>query len=153
MSIETVRAFFAEHASDIEVAELQRSSETRSLSAAYIKPAQIPKALTLKVGDRIILLMASGDARVDNKKSKAALEQSQIVGSRGGVCRYRSCRRRRMPFGLAIPLPIYCDVLLRRFDVVVTGGGSTHSAIRISPSRMASLVGAQWVDVCQPPAH
>jgi prolyl-tRNA editing enzyme YbaK/EbsC (Cys-tRNA(Pro) deacylase) len=155
MSIETVRAFLEQYAKDIEVAELERGSETKALSAAWnIKPAQIAKALTLKVGDRTVLLMACGDARLDNKKIKAVLggkarmvapeEAAAITGHPvGGVC----------PFGLATALPIYCDVLLRRFDVVVTGGGSTHSAIRISPSRMASLVGAEWVDVCEVPAN
>lgn len=153
MSIETVRAFLAQHARDIEVTELERSSETISLSAAWkIQPAQIAKALTLKVGDRIVLLMACGDARLDNRKIKAALggkarmlppeEAAAVTGHPvGGVC----------PFGLASPVPVYCDMLLRRFDVVVTGGGSTHSAIRISPTRMAQLAGAQWVDVCEPP--
>jgi prolyl-tRNA editing enzyme YbaK/EbsC (Cys-tRNA(Pro) deacylase) len=98
--------------------------------------------------------MASGHAHLDNKKMKAVLgskarmvapeEAAAITGHPvGGVC----------PFGLANPLPIYCDVLLRRFDVVVTGGGSTHSAVRICPSRMASLVGAEWIDVCEPPTH
>ncbi|HUA52570.1 MAG TPA: YbaK/EbsC family protein, partial [Candidatus Sulfotelmatobacter sp.] len=57
----------------------------------------------------------------------------------GGVC----------PFGLATPLPIYCDVLLRSFDIVVPAAGSTHSAMRINPLRMAALVGAEWVDVCE----
>lgn len=57
----------------------------------------------------------------------------------GGVC----------PFGLKAPLPIYCDVSLKAFDVVVPAAGSTHSAVRIAPQRMAELVGAEWVDVCE----
>jgi prolyl-tRNA editing enzyme YbaK/EbsC (Cys-tRNA(Pro) deacylase) len=56
----------------------------------------------------------------------------------GGVC----------PFGLATPLPVYCDVSLKAFEEVVPAAGSTHSALRISPARMAELVKAQWVDVC-----
>jgi prolyl-tRNA editing enzyme YbaK/EbsC (Cys-tRNA(Pro) deacylase) len=56
----------------------------------------------------------------------------------GGVC----------PFGLATPVPIYCDVQLRAFDEVVPGAGSTHTALRIAPDRMAALSGAQWVDIC-----
>lgn len=155
MSIESVRAFFARHAPDIEVAELERGSETKWLSAAWgLKPAQIAKALTLRAGDRTIILMACGDARLDNKKAKAALggkvrmmapeEAAAITGHPvGGVC----------PFGLAEPLPVYCDVLLKRFDTVVTGGGSTHSAVRIDPLRMAALTSATWVDVCEPPVN
>ena len=153
MSLDSVRAFLAEKAPDVQVVELERSSETNSLAAAWgVKPAQIAKALSLKVGDRNFLLMACGDSRLDNKKIKALLggkvkmlppEEATVVTGHpvGGVC----------PFGLATPLPIYCDVQLRRFDVAVTGGGSTHSAIRINPVRMANLVGAEWVDVCDPP--
>jgi prolyl-tRNA editing enzyme YbaK/EbsC (Cys-tRNA(Pro) deacylase) len=50
----------------------------------------------------------------------------------GGVC----------PFGLATPMPIYCDVQLRAFDEVVPGAGSTHTALHIAPDRMAVLTGA-----------
>jgi len=57
----------------------------------------------------------------------------------GGVC----------PFGLATPLPVYCDVSLRAYDEVLPAAGSTHSAVRIAPRRLAELVGAQWVDVSQ----
>jgi len=53
------------------------------------------------------------------------------------------------PFGLATSLPVYCDVSLRAFDEVVPAAGSPHSALRICPLRMAELVGAEWVDVCQ----
>jgi len=56
----------------------------------------------------------------------------------GGVC----------PFGLKTPLPVYCDISLQAFDEVVPAAGSTHSAVRIAPSRMAELVAAEWVDVC-----
>ena len=61
----------------------------------------------------------------------------------GGVC----------PFGLKAPLPVYCDVSLKAFDVVVPAAGSTHSAVRITPQRMAELTNAEWVDVCQAPVE
>src|SRR5947209_1140995 len=120
MSLESVRAFLAEKAPDIEIVDLDRSSETHSLAAAWqIQPAQIAKTLTLRVGDRNLLLVACGDSRLDNKKVKAALggkprmlpaEEAAVVTGHpvGGVC----------PFGLATPLPIYCDILLRRYDIV-----------------------------------
>jgi prolyl-tRNA editing enzyme YbaK/EbsC (Cys-tRNA(Pro) deacylase) len=50
---------------------------------------------------------------------------------------------------LASPLPVYCDVSLKAFDEVVPAAGSTNSALRINPIRMANLLDAQWVDVCQ----
>jgi prolyl-tRNA editing enzyme YbaK/EbsC (Cys-tRNA(Pro) deacylase) len=151
MSIESVREFLTRHASDLAVMELERASETRWLSAALlIKAAQIAKSLVLRVSDRYILLIACGDARLDNNKAKAifngklrfvAAEEAAILTGHapGGMC----------PFGLVSPLPIYCDVLLKRFDVVVTGGGATHSAVKINPLRMAAITGAEWVDVCK----
>ena len=152
MSLESVRAFFAENAPDIAIIESDLSSATVALAAeAYgVEPARIAKTLSLRVGERVVLIVASGTARMDNKKVKALLggkpkmlgleEVAGITGHEvGGVC----------PFGLKTPLPIYCDVSLRAFDEVVPAAGSTHSALRINPLRMADLVGAEWVDVCQ----
>ena len=151
MSLQSVRAFLAERAPDIAIVELGTSSQTTTLSAAWgVKPAQIAKTLALRVGERNVLLIACGDSRLDNKKVKSAFggkakmlppeEAAAITGHPvGGVC----------PFGLATPLPVYCDVMLKAYDEVVPGAGSTHAALRINPLRMAELVGAQWVDVCE----
>ena len=152
MSLESVRAFFAEKAPDISVIESDKSSATVVLAAeAYgVEPARIAKTLSLRVGDRVVLIVASGTARMDNKKIKALFggkpkmlgldEVAHITGHEvGGVC----------PFGLKTPLPIYCDVSLKAFDIVVPAAGSTHSAVRIAPSRMAELTSAEWVDVCE----
>ena len=151
MSLDSVRAFFAEKAPDIAVIESEMSSATVALAAqAYgVEPARIAKTLSLRVGERVVLIVASGTARMDNKKVKArfggkpkmldAGEVAEITGHEvGGVC----------PFGLKTPLPVYCDVSLRAFDEVVPAAGSTHSAVRIAPMRMAELVAAEWVDVC-----
>ena len=152
MSLESVRAFFAEKAPDIRVIETQASSATVAQAAAAhgVAPGQIAKTLSLRLGDRIVLIVVAGDARLDNKKTKAAfgakprmLEAEEVAGLTGhpvgGVC----------PFGLANPLPIYCDESLRDLGEVVPAAGSIHSAVRIAPLRMAELVGAEWVDVCQ----
>ena len=152
MSIQSVRAFFAEKAPDIAVIESTMSSTTVILAAeAYgVEPARIAKTLSLRVGDRVVLIVAAGTSRMDNKKVKAAFgvkpkmlgvdEVAEITGHEvGGVC----------PFGLKTPLPVYCDVSLWAFDIVVPAAGSTHSAVRIAPERMAELTGAEWVDVCQ----
>ena len=155
MSIESVRAFFAEKAPEIAVIESPLSSATVALAAqAYgVEPGRIAKTLSLRIGERALLIVTSGTSRMDNRKLKArfggkpkmlgAEEVAEITGHEvGGVC----------PFGLKTPLPIYCDVSLQAFDQVVPAAGSTHSAVRIAPSRMAELAGAEWVDVCQVPA-
>jgi prolyl-tRNA editing enzyme YbaK/EbsC (Cys-tRNA(Pro) deacylase) len=152
MSLESVRAFFAEKAPDIAVIESPMSSATVALAAeAYgVEPGRIAKTLSLRIGERVVLIVAT--ARMDNKKIKTLFggkpkmlgldEVAEITGHEvGGVC----------PFGLKTPLPVYCDVSLRAFDEVVPAAGSTHSAVRITPARMADLTAAEWVDVCQDP--
>jgi prolyl-tRNA editing enzyme YbaK/EbsC (Cys-tRNA(Pro) deacylase) len=154
MSLESVRAFFAANAPDIAVIESPVSSATVALAAeAYgVEPARIAKTLSLRVGDRVLLIVVAGTSRMDNKKVKAQFggkpkmlgldEVVEITGHEvGGVC----------PFGLKTPLPVYCDTSLKAFDIVVPAAGSTHSAIRIAPMRMAELTAAEWVDVCQGP--
>jgi prolyl-tRNA editing enzyme YbaK/EbsC (Cys-tRNA(Pro) deacylase) len=152
MSLQSVRAFFAENAPDISVIESPISSATVMLAAeAYgVEPGRIAKTLSLRIGERVILIVASGTSRMDNKKVKTQFggkpkmlgleEVAEITGHEvGGVC----------PFGLKSPLPIYCDVSLKAFDEVVPAAGSTHSAVRITPDRMAELTAAEWVDVCE----
>ena len=152
MSLESVRAFFADKAPDIAVIESPDSSATVTLAAAAygVEPARIAKTLSLRIGERVVLIVASGTSRMDNRKLKARFggkpkmlgidEVAEIPGHEvGGVC----------PFGLKTPLPVYCDLSLKAFDEVVPAAGSTHSAVRIAPSRMAELVDAEWIDVCQ----
>lgn len=155
MTLQSVQQFLDAHAPDIKIIELGESTATVELAARGhgVLPAQIAKTLCLKVNDQPLLVVASGTSRLDNKKVKAAFggkpkmpDAEEVVSLTGhpvgGVC----------PFGLASPLPIYCDVSLKAFDEVIPAAGSTHSALRISPSRLVELVGAIWVDVCQDPS-
>jgi prolyl-tRNA editing enzyme YbaK/EbsC (Cys-tRNA(Pro) deacylase) len=152
MSLESVRAFFAEHAPDVEVIVTEASSATVALAAEAhgVTPAQIAKTICLRVGDETMLVVTSGVARLDNRKFKDRMGgKPRMLGGEevlaatshppGGVC----------PFGLPAPLPIYCDLSLKPFDEVVPAAGATNAAVRITPQRMADLVGAVWVDVCQ----
>lgn len=154
MSIESVRQFFAGKAPDIEIIELRQSTATVELAAQAhgVAPAQIAKTLSLRVGDEVVLVVACGDSRLDNKKLRQVLggrpkmlsadEVSALTGHPvGGVC----------PFGLAQDLPVYCDERLQEFDFVLPAAGSINSAVRISPLRLAELTAARWVDVCRHP--
>ncbi|SJZ55516.1 Cys-tRNA(Pro) deacylase, prolyl-tRNA editing enzyme YbaK/EbsC [Enhydrobacter aerosaccus] len=154
MTVESVRAFLDEHAPDIKIIELPDSTATVEMAAKGhgVLPAQIAKTLSLRIKDRVLLVVASGTARLNNRKIKdllggkprmlAAEEVAELTGHPvGGVC----------PFGLATPLPVYCDLSLKAFDEILPAAGSTHSALRITPDRLAALVKAEWVDVCDQP--
>ena len=153
MGIPAVRAFFAEHAPDLEVLELDADTSTVANAAAAhgVAPGQIAKTLAFHVGGDPFLLVARGDARIANGKIKAvfggkarmldAERVAELTGHPvGGVC----------PFALATPLPVYCDLQLRDFAIVLPAAGGANSAVAIDPDRLADLTRARWVDVCQP---
>jgi prolyl-tRNA editing enzyme YbaK/EbsC (Cys-tRNA(Pro) deacylase) len=150
MSIESVRAFLAEHAPDLEIIDQGASTATVELAAKAlgVESARIAKTLAIRVKEQVLLVVARGDARLDNAKSKAAFGgRPRMLGAEetlaltghavGGVC----------PFGLATPLPVYCDVSLRAFDEVFPAAGSLTSSVRVTPERLSDLVSRGWVDV------
>jgi prolyl-tRNA editing enzyme YbaK/EbsC (Cys-tRNA(Pro) deacylase) len=151
LSLESVRAFFAANAPGISVIVTEASSATVTLAAEAhgVQPAQIAKTICLRVGEQTMLIVTSGTARLDNRKFKdrfggkaRMLDADQVLEATshpvGGVC----------PFGLPNPLSVYCDVTLKAFNEVVPAAGATNAAVRLSPQRMAELIGAEWVDVC-----
>lgn len=151
MSLASVQAFFAEHAPDITVIELSQSTATVAEAADGhgVAPAQIAKTLALRVGPEVILIATRGDARLDNRKFKdrfkakaKMLDLGEVEAETGhpvgGVCL----------FGLPRPLPVFCDVSLKAFDIVVPAAGAINAAVKIAPERMAALTGADWIDVC-----
>lgn len=152
MSLESVQQFLAQHAPDLSIIESDASTATVALAADVhgVLPGQIAKTLSLRTNDKAVLVVTRGDARLDNKKLRQVfggkvkmLDAESVLALTGhpvgGVC----------PFGLATDLPVYCDISLQDFDVVMPAAGSINSAIRIEPQRMAELVNAQWVDVSQ----
>lgn len=152
MSIQSVRAFFQAKAPEIEIIETPESSATVALAAAAhcVAPQQIAKTICLRVGETAMLVVASGTARLDNRKFKDRFggkgrmlvpeEVAEITSHPvGGVC----------PFGLPQDLPVYCDMSLRPFAEVVPAAGAVNAAVRITPDRMAELTDAEWVDVCK----
>ncbi|MFF2322666.1 YbaK/EbsC family protein [Agrobacterium sp. NPDC058088] len=152
MSIESVRAFFTEKSPEVTVIETEASSATVALAAEAhgVDPDQIAKTICLRAGDTILLVVAAGTRRLDNRKFRDQFgvkprmlgpEEVVAVTSHpiGGVC----------PFGLPSVLPVFCDISLKNHQEVVPAAGATNAAVKISPDVMAELTGADWVDVCQ----
>lgn len=152
MSLQSVRQYFADNAPDIDIIELKKPSVTLEQAAAawHVAPGQIAKTLSLKVDNDVVLIVARGDVRLDNEKLKQTFKtRARMLSSdevllwtghpAAGVC----------PFGLENPIAVYCDVSLRDFPEVMPAAGAVHSAVRISPERLAELTAATWVDVCQ----
>ncbi|HEY4310928.1 MAG TPA: YbaK/EbsC family protein [Pirellulales bacterium] len=146
-----MRKYLATHAPELEVVDLTEAHTTAYISREWkVLPAQVAKTLTLRVGDEAVIVVTCGDSRLDNRKVKEQLggkghmmpgsEASEITGHPVGAI---------TPLFLAMSMPVFFDIQLKRFAEVVTAGGSTHAAIRVPPARLAQLTGARWVDVCK----
>ncbi len=155
MSIEKGRAYFRALGLEERVMEFDVSSATVELAAKAVgvEPAMIAKTLSFKKGDGCILVLAAGDARIDNRKFKytfhmkakmpTAEEVLELVGHPvGGVC----------PFGINDGVEVYLDESLRRFETVYPAVGSANSAIPLSCDELFEYSKAlAWVDVCKLP--
>lgn len=152
MSIERVREYFRARGLAHRILEFDVSSATVELAAQAVgcEGKRIAKTLSFRVGDRVILIVTAGDARIDNQKYKAHFgtkarmlspeDAELLIGHPvGGVC----------PFGLKTPLDVYLDISLKEYDTVFPAAGSGNSALKISPEEMKDLTDAEWVDVCK----
>ena len=156
MSAESVRAWIAAHAPDLPIIEVEGTTATvdTAAEALAVEPGRIAKTLAVRAGDHLFLLVARGDARLDNRKCKDEFgarprmlgpeETLEVTGHEvGGVC----------PFGLKQPLPVYVDVSLQAFDTVYPAGGSRNTSIEFPTERLYELVGDRWVDLCRLPGE
>lgn len=153
MAIERVREYFRERGFEERIQEYETSSATVELAAeaAGCEPARIAKSLSFRVGDDAVLVVAAGDARIDNPKFKTqfgckakmlAFEEVEpaIGHAVGGVC----------PFAVNEGVAVYLDQSLRRFETVFPACGSDNSAIELSINELEDLSGSLgWVDVCK----
>ena len=153
MSIEKVRSYLTRYGLDSRILEFETSSATVELAAAAAgcEPARIAKSLSYLVDGKAILVVAAGDAKVDNGKYKAQfgtkakmLSPDQVVEmvghAVGGVC----------PFGINEGVAVYLDSSLRRFETVFPACGSSNSAIELTIAELEKYSGrTSWVDVCK----
>ena len=155
MSIEKVRAYFAKFNMDGRIMEFPVSSATVELAAQAVGcvPQRIAKTVSFMVGEQPILIVAAGDAKIDNPKYKAQFSQkakmlspqqaAELIGHAvGGVC----------PFAVNAGVRVYLDESLKRFETVFPACGSSNSAIELTIPELERYSGfVCWVDVCKLP--
>ena len=153
MAIDKVREYLKKWNKDVKIQEFDVSSATVDLAAQalYCEPERIAKTLSFKVDDRCVLIVAAGDAKIDNAKFKglfrtkakmlASDEVIEFVGHEiGGVC----------PFGVNESVRVYLDISIRRFSTVFPACGSSNSAIELTPDELEEYSKSlEWVDVCK----
>ena len=155
MAIEAVRAFFRQYGMEGRILESAQSSATVALAAQAFgtEEKRIAKTLSFLLGDKAILVVAAGDAKVNNQKFRAQfgakakmLTPAQVhdmVGHDvGGVC----------PFAIHDGVDVFLDETLRRFTTVFPACGSSNSAIELTLQELETYSGSKaWVDVCKLP--
>ena len=155
MAIEKVREFFKNYGIEDRILEFEVSSATVELAAAALgcEGKRIAKTLSFMVGENPILIVAAGDAKIDNRKYKdkfakkaAMLSPEEVVTlighAIGGVC----------PFGVPDSVQVYLDESLKRFETVFPAAGSSNSAIELTLAELEEYSNSlAWIDVCKLP--
>ncbi len=153
MGIELAKEYLQKYGFAERIREFDVSSATVELAAEALgcEPCRIAKTLSFWTGDSPILIVAAGDAKIDNGKYKAFFgckakmlnadeTLNQIGHAVGGVC----------PFGVDPRVTVYLDCSLKRFETVFPACGSSNSAIELSLTELETCSGfREWVDVCK----
>lgn len=153
MAIEAVKTYFRQYGMEDKIREFDVSSATVELAAAALQcePQRIAKTLSFLVADHPVLVVAAGDAKVDNHKFKEQFAtkakmlspdqvEAMVGHAVGGVC----------PFAVKEDVTVYLDVSLQRFETVFPACGSANSAIELTISQLEKYSGYQgWIDVCK----
>ncbi len=155
MSVDRVKAYLSPLGYEGRVKEFSVSSATVALAALAlgVEEARIAKTLSFKgEGENALLIVAAGDARIDNPRFKAAfgmkarMLSAQEVEEKtgylpGGVC----------PFDISGDVRVCLDESLLRFDIIYPAAGSAASAVELSPKELETITGAEWISVCKLP--
>ena len=153
MAVEKVKEYFRKYGMESRVQEFEVSSATVELAAEalHCEPCRIAKTLSFMVDGRPVLIVAAGDAKIDNPKYKAQFGikakmltpdevQTMIGHAVGGVC----------PFAINSGVVVYLDVSLKRFQTVFPACGSSNSAIELTIEELEKYSAATaWIDVCK----
>lgn len=153
MAIEAVKTYFRQYGMEDKIREFDVSSATVELAAAALQcePQRIAKTLSFLVADHPVLVVAAGDAKVDNHKFKEQFAtkakmlspdqvEAMVGHAVGGVC----------PFAVKEDVTVYLDVSMQRFETVFPACGSANSAIELTIPELEKYSGYQgWIDVCK----
>ena len=153
MAFDKAKEYLKQMGLENRIMVFDTSSATVELAAQAVgcEPERIAKTLSFKVGEDCILIVAAGDARIDNSKYKAQFhtkakmlapdEVEEMVGHAiGGVC----------PFGVKEGVKVYLDTSLKRFESVYPACGSSNSAVELTLSELEMASGYEaWIDVCK----
>ena len=124
---------------------------SEAAQALGVQPGMIAKTMSFLQGDKAVLILTEGTAKVDNRKYKNTFrtkakmipfeDVERLIGhAPGGVC----------PFGVPDNVDVYLDESLRQFETVYPAAGNDHSAVKLTLAELEQVANAKgWVDVCK----
>ena len=153
MSLESAEGYLKEKGFLDHVIEFKESTATVAMAAEAlgVEPGMIAKTLSFMQGDKAVLILTEGTAKVDNRKYKDTFHtkakmipfeevEDKVGHAPGGVC----------PFGVKEGVEVYLDESLKKFDTVYPAAGNDHSAVKLTIPGLEQIAGAEgWVDVCK----
>ncbi|TCW42092.1 prolyl-tRNA editing enzyme YbaK/EbsC (Cys-tRNA(Pro) deacylase) [Thermohydrogenium kirishiense] len=151
MSVEAVKKFFKKNNIDISIKILKDTSTVeKAANAIGVSPGEIAKSMLFKLKDKYIMVILSGEKKIDNRKFKDTFrckarmvppeEVLEITGHPvGGVC----------PYGLKTDIDIYYDISLKNYKIVYPAAGDINAAVAVKVDDMDKIVKGEWVDVSQ----
>lgn len=152
MTVESVKKHIEEAGYNLEIIEMDISTATVELAAQAlgVEPARIAKTLAIRLKEEDVLILATGDMKIDNRKFKDYFgEKARFIKAEdlmeatghpvGGVC----------PFGLSQPLTIYLDESLKVFDHVYPAAGGTNACVKVDVDYLSEISNGIWIDVCK----
>lgn len=154
MTIDKVRVLLEENGLLDRLHEFEESTATVDLAAQCLgtEPDQIAKTLSFYKGEGVVLVVAAGKRRIDNRKFKSQFgckakmlsfeDTERLTGNAaGGVC----------PFLAPAGAEVWLDISLRDHETVYPSAGSAHSGIALSCEELEKLSNPMgWCDVCKP---
>ena len=155
MAFEKAKAYLEQYGLEDRIIVTEHSSATVAEAAEAIgcEEAMICKTLSFLQGEKPVLILADGVARIDNRKykdrfgCKAKMIPAEMVGPLvgheiGGVC----------PFGVNEGVAVYLDESLRKHEIVYPAVGTDHSGVKLTIPELEKCSGfTEWVDVCKQP--
>lgn len=151
MAVEKVKNFFKKLGEPEKVKEFEKSTATSEEAAEVLKceVGRIAKTISLKIGEKAILVVISGDKKLDNKKFREKFksrpkmipveEVEKLIGHAvGGVC----------PFAINEGVEIFLDESLKRYESIYPAAGSSNSVVEIKLEEIGKYINfSEWIDV------
>ena len=148
-----VRAFFEARGLRKEIHTFEDSTHNSELAAKTLGVAvgQIAKTILLMVDESPVVVVISGDRRVDFKKVKALRGGRRVrLAGPEDVSAHTGFKVGAVsPVALPPGIPLYQDLSLRRFETIYPAAGETNNMFVTTPGELMSLTRAEERDLAR----